>query len=179
VNAIARDLFSWSPAVSMLRLDSDIDHIKPCCENLALVRTGQGPHAAELRCANCGAHRGWLKREALEFLNTTVRRFGAPAEPIILRNSTIGSHTVSDKATYDNTNRGALFRNDRKQEDNQPDYRGEIDINGVAYRLSGWKRTAKSGTPFLSLAVTPKDVQPDKPKPTASAAAPFDDTVGF
>jgi hypothetical protein len=99
VNAVARDLFGWSPApaVSMLRLDRDIDHIKPCCENIATVFAGQGPHAAELRCANCGAHRGWLRREALEFLNTTARRFGAPAEPIVLRTSKIGEHQMTER----------------------------------------------------------------------------------
>ena len=31
---------------------------------------------------------------------------------------------------YDNTNRGALFRNNRKEQDNHPDHTGSINIDG-------------------------------------------------
>jgi hypothetical protein len=43
--------------------------------------------------------------------------------------------TMSD---YDNTNRGALFRNNDKTEENEkwPDYRGNINVNGTEYWLS-------------------------------------------
>jgi hypothetical protein len=51
-------------------------------------------------------------------------------------------------------NTGALFKNDKKN-DRQPDYQGDLDINGVAHRLVGWKKQGKSGV-FLSLAVEPK-----------------------
>jgi hypothetical protein len=33
---------------------------------------------------------------------------------------------------FDNTNRGALFRNDAKTEETHPDYRGSINVGGVA-----------------------------------------------
>lgn len=50
--------------------------------------------------------------------------------------------------TYDNSNRGALFVNDRKEPDSkQPDYKGRVNCGGADYELSGWKkslRTAKS-----------------------------------
>lgn len=58
-------------------------------------------------------------------------------------------------AEYDNTNRGVLFSNDRKQNDKQPDYRGTLDVNGVQHQLSGWIKTSKKGTKFLSLQLTP------------------------
>ncbi len=37
--------------------------------------------------------------------------------------------------TYDNTNSGVLFRNE-KQTDKQPDYRGKVDIDGTEYKLA-------------------------------------------
>lgn len=69
---------------------------------------------------------------------------------------------------FDNTNSGALFRNDRKETDKHPDYRGELNVGGVEYWVSAWLKTSGKGTKFMSLAVTPKDDKPAKPakKPT-------------
>jgi len=55
---------------------------------------------------------------------------------------------------YDNTNRGALFRNEQRKTEKHPDYTGTIDIEGVEYRLAGWVRESKQGRKFLSLAAT-------------------------
>lgn len=52
---------------------------------------------------------------------------------------------------------GALFINDDKQSDKQPDYRGQIMIDGVEYWVSGWKKKAQSGASYTSLAVQRKD----------------------
>jgi len=60
---------------------------------------------------------------------------------------------------YDNTNRGALFKNDRKTTDTQPNYRGSINVNGEEFWLSAWLKEGRSGT-FMSLAVTKKDEAP-------------------
>jgi hypothetical protein len=58
-----------SPVEGMrLKLDRKIDREKPCCSNIAIIHVGKGPHAAELRCAKCGSHRGWLPREATSWL---------------------------------------------------------------------------------------------------------------
>lgn len=64
---------------------------------------------------------------------------------------------------FDNTNSGALFRNDRKETDKHPDYRGEINVGGTDYWLSAWLKTSSKGAKFMSLAVTPKDDKPAKP----------------
>lgn len=64
---------------------------------------------------------------------------------------------------YDNTNSGALFRNDKKSE-KHPDYRGDINVNGVDYWISAWLKTSKKGTKFMSLSVTEKEsVQKSSP----------------
>ena len=64
---------------------------------------------------------------------------------------------------YDNTNSGALFRNDRKQAEKQPDYKGELDVAGNQYWVSAWLKTSGQGVKYLSLAVTPKDAQKQQP----------------
>lgn len=59
---------------------------------------------------------------------------------------------------YDNTNKGVLFLNDRKEQDSHPDRKGSINIEGKEYWLSGWdKQTSKGDT--ISLSVQPKEAK--------------------
>lgn len=58
---------------------------------------------------------------------------------------------------YDNTNRGALFRNNRKEQDSHPDHTGSINVDGKEYYLNAWIKTSQSGNKFFSLSVKPKD----------------------
>lgn len=62
---------------------------------------------------------------------------------------------------YDNTNRGVLFKNDRKESDKHADYRGSINVAGVDYWLDAWIREGQKGK-FMSLSVKPKNA-PAKP----------------
>ena len=41
---------------------------------------------------------------------------------------------------YDETNRGAVWGNDKKETDNHPDFKGNLNVEGVEYWVSGWKR---------------------------------------
>ena len=68
---------------------------------------------------------------------------------------------------YDNTNSGSFFVNDRKQKETHPDYTGKINVEGNDYYLKGWKKKAKSGTNFMSLAVSPVE---QKAQATESAS---------
>lgn len=56
-------------------------------------------------------------------------------------------------------NSGILFKNDRKQNDRHPDYKGSITVNGVEYWLSAWIKSGKKGK-FMSLAVQEKQDRP-------------------
>ena len=79
---------------------------------------------------------------------------------------------------YDNSNRGAIFKNDDKQQDNHPDYKGSLNVNGVDLWVSGWLKTSeKTGKKFMSLSVKPKDAAPVKQasKPKSSGFDDMDD----
>ncbi len=74
------------------------------------------------------------------------------------------------------TNSGFLFKNDRKEQERQPDYTGNLNIEGQEYWLSGWIKEGKSGK-FMGLALSPKEPQaPQKAKMSErSKATGFDD----
>lgn len=57
-------------------------------------------------------------------------------------------------ADFDDTNRGVLFHESAPQSERHPDYSGKINVDGKEYRLAGWKKTGKSGVPFLSLSIS-------------------------
>ena len=70
---------------------------------------------------------------------------------------------------YDNNNRGVLFKNDKKETDNHPDYKGRIDVNGQEYWLSAWIKERKgTNQKYMSLSVGDR-VEPKEP--------PHQDTV--
>lgn len=60
---------------------------------------------------------------------------------------------------YDNTNKGAIWGNKDKQSDTHPDFKGSINIEGVEYWLSGWKRdpNGNPNAPSVKFAVTRKE----------------------
>jgi hypothetical protein len=140
-----------APLRVQLARSSDVE--RPCCENLAVVTPRPDTmHAAELRCVNCGKFRGWLSREVLHFLEETTRRFGAPSTPLVLRDQQIGDHMLN-KPQRENS--GILFKNDRKQSENSPDYTGECNINGEQFYMNAWlKQGAKAK--FMSFSFKPK-----------------------
>ena len=81
---------------------------------------------------------------------------------------------------YDNSNRGAIFKNDDKQQDNHPDYKGSLNVGGVDLWVSGWLKTSeKTGKKFLSLSVKPKEDKTPKPKPKQNDFAGDDSDLPF
>jgi hypothetical protein len=74
---------------------------------------------------------------------------------------------------YDNTNTGALFANDKGDNESRPDYRGKLNIEGTEYWISGWVKTPKSGgQKFLSLTVKPVEQQQAPPRPAPGPPNP-------
>lgn len=70
---------------------------------------------------------------------------------------------------YDNTNKGALFKNDDKRNDKDPDYKGTVNVDGREFWISGWIRTPRDTTKkkFIGFSIKPKDDRP--PAPVARA----------
>jgi hypothetical protein len=137
-----------------------------CGTNVALINPGRGPHVAELQCRNCGAHVQWLSHADYEmiakFFTVIENEFGAPTE-IIYRLPPPTTETAMANGQFDNTNRGALFKNTEKENPKHADYRGEVNVNGAEFWLNAWiKTSSKTGKKFMSLSV--------KPKQTAAAA---------
>ena len=70
-------------------------------------------------------------------------------------------------------NSGVLFKYDKKETGNHPDYKGNITVGGKEYWLSAWIKEGKSGK-FMGLAVNPKEEQ-QKPAAKSSKGSGFDD----
>jgi len=66
----------------------------------------------------------------------------------------------------DNTNRGAIWGNKKKEKDTHPDFTGSLNVEGVEYWVSAWKRKpdASPNAPSLSFSIKPKDQQYSQPK---------------
>jgi len=94
---------------------------------------------------------------------------------------------------YDNTNRGSIWKNDRKEKDTQPDFTGSINVDGKEYWLNAWKKKegANANAPVLSFSVKEKemnghdqrghshDKQPEYSDKEIKESQSFDDDIPF
>jgi hypothetical protein len=62
--------------------------------------------------------------------------------------------------SYDNNNRGAIWKNEKKETDKHPDFKGDLTIDGVIYNVSAWKRKpdANPKAPLLSFSVSKREM---------------------
>lgn len=82
---------------------------------------------------------------------------------------------------YDNTNRWTLNKNERKEKETHPDYKGSLNLDGVDYWIDGWIKDGANGK-FISGSLKPKDAQQSRPaqrEQPAGFGADFDDSVPF
>jgi hypothetical protein len=69
---------------------------------------------------------------------------------------------------------GSLFRNDRRDSDQSPEYKGGINIDGREFWISAWVKTAKTGAKYFSLSAKPKDAASSvRRRPEMDDAIPF------
>ena len=91
---------------------------------------------------------------------------------------------------YDNTNTGMLSRNERKEKETHPDFKGSINVAGVDYWLSGWTKEGKpggkmEGKKFFSLSVSPKEQtyqaapEPQRKAPAKGGFEDMSDDIPF
>ncbi len=79
-------------------------------------------------------------------------KVGSKKEASMKEGSTSNSSSNSNFTPKDNS--GRLFINSYKKKETQPDYKGDVIINEKKYNMSGWKRTSKAGTSYISIALT-------------------------
>ena len=84
--------------------------------------------------------------------------------------------------SYDNTNSGMLARNDRKEKDTHPDFKGAINVDGKDYWLSAWTREGKpggkmEGRKYFSLSVSPKEQAAPAPQKKATTFDQLEDDI--
>lgn len=82
---------------------------------------------------------------------------------------------------YDNTNRGVLFRNDKKETEKHPDFTGSMDVGGVDHYLSAWVKESKQGKKFFSISIKPKNdvAAPAIQKAKQAVEEDFEDDIPF
>jgi hypothetical protein len=81
---------------------------------------------------------------------------------------------------YDNNNRGALWKNDKRTTEKHPQLRGTAEVNGVEYWVSAWTSNEGGKKPVVSLSFQAKEEQPSNPVPAVgSPEDDFDDDLPF
>ena len=82
---------------------------------------------------------------------------------------------------YSNENRGAIWRNDKKETDKHPDFTGKLDVEGTEYWVSAWKRTGDqpANAPALRFSVKRKEESRSAPPPKEAPADNFNDDIPF
>ena len=82
---------------------------------------------------------------------------------------------------YDRTNRGAIWKNRDKKEDKHPDFKGSLNVDGVDYWVSAWKRKedAPNNQPALSFSIKIKEEKAEQPAPAKRKNEDIDDEIPF
>jgi hypothetical protein len=69
---------------------------------------------------------------------------------------------------FDNTDRGALFENDKDGNENRPDLTGTVDLKipegakpgeVIKFRIAAWQKESQAGNPYYSLKIQKADKQ--------------------
>jgi uncharacterized protein (DUF736 family) len=72
---------------------------------------------------------------------------------------------------------GSLFRNERRESDSHPEFRGDGIVNGAAVWINAWvKESRKTGKKFFSLSFRPKRERIDRSRPLSED---LDDSIPF
>lgn len=73
-------------------------------------------------------------------------------------------------------NSGAIFKNDRKEKESDPIYKGSATIAGIDYWVACWLNETKMGDKYMSMRYTPK--QPAA-APAQSEVKPLEKEIIF
>ena len=76
-------------------------------------------------------------------------------------------------------NTGAIFKNDKKTAENQPDYRGKMMVDGKEWEISLWVRESAAGNKYMSAAIKEPYVKTDESAPVTPKKDDSDDGMPF
>jgi len=68
---------------------------------------------------------------------------------------------------------GSLFKNDKKTNDKQPDYRGSLKWQNQTLNVAGWVKDAKNGAKCLSLKIEAIDTTKPQNNEPQNDGLPF------
>lgn len=87
---------------------------------------------------------------------------------------------------YDNTNRGAMWPNSNKASEKHPDFTGSLNVSGIEYWVSGWRRkeSANPAAPAIKFTIEAKQKEgemfrEEKREPPSPVDCSFDDDPPF
>ena len=71
---------------------------------------------------------------------------------------------------YDNSNKGGVWKNDNRESEKHPHFKGNAEVGGVQYWVSGWLRNpdGNPNAPAMKFSFTPKENQPHAQPPQQS-----------
>lgn len=68
---------------------------------------------------------------------------------------------------------GSMFKNDKKESDNHPDFKGDgMAPDGTMVWLDAWIKKPEGKKPFLSVSIKPKQSAPQQAQPQQKPASP-------
>ena len=71
-------------------------------------------------------------------------------------------------------NTGAIFKNDKKTNPKQPDYRGKVNVNGKDMDVALWLKESSKGTKYFSCSFSEPKMN-EQPKPVHTQIIEEDD----
>ena len=71
------------------------------------------------------------------------------------------------------TNTGAIFKNDKKTNEKQPDYKGKVNVNGKEMEIALWVKTSSAGNSYFSASFSEPYVAPQTQPVVANDDLPF------
>lgn len=76
---------------------------------------------------------------------------------------------------YDNTNSGAIFKNQYKETEKHPCLTGPLNVDGVEYNIAAWSKVSDKQGKYLSIKISKKEDRNIVKKDVASDStdAPF------
>jgi len=79
---------------------------------------------------------------------------------------------------YDDNLKGALFKNEKRDKESQPNYRGSCEINGEEFWISAWikeiSKGQRAGEMFMSLSFQAKEDNRSRGRSSPARPAPVD-----